>query len=309
MGHGDRYARAAEFVDVAQRLWDSWEDGAVLANKASGRYTDPSRIHALGHSATHFKVAGPLTVPRPPQGYPVLVQAGASDTGKRFAASVAEVIFTSHPSRESAVAFRRDMHALLAELGRVPGSLKIMTAVTPIIGVTRDAAQALQRELDGLIPSALAISKLQGYLEGFDLSALDPDSLFPTLPDDMIQGRNSTRDRVVDMAARERLTIAQVAQRVAAGRTSRTAVGTAEDIADELDTWFADGAADGFVISPPFLPGGLDDFVDQIVPILQARGTFRKAYEGRTLRDNLGLARPANRFDTDPGLRAVPEIW
>jgi FMN-dependent oxidoreductase (nitrilotriacetate monooxygenase family) len=309
MGHSDRYARAAEFVDVARRLWDSWEDGAVLADKDSGRYTDPARIHALDHRGDYFKVAGPLTVPRPPQGHPVLVQAGASDTGKRFAASCAEVIFTSHPARESAIAFRGEMHALLAEFGRAPESLKIMPALTPIIGATREAAEALQRELDTLIPAPIAISKLQGYLAGFDLSAFAPDAPFPALPPEMMQGQNSTRDRVVEMAAREGLSIEQVAQRVAAGRTSRTCVGTAEDVADELEAWFSGGAADGFVISPPFLPAGLGDFVDQVVPILQARGLFRTEYEGETLRDNLGLARPLNRFDIDPTLRATPEIW
>jgi len=309
LGHSERYARAGEFVDVARRLWDSWEDGAVLADKASGHYTDPQRIHALDHSGDHFKVAGPLTVPRSPQGHPVLVQAGASDTGKRFAASCAEVIFTSHPALESAAAFRAEMHALLAEFGRAPASLKITPAITPIIGATRAAAEQLQRDLDLLIPSRIAISKLQGYLAGFDLSALSPDAPFPKLPDAMMQGQNSTRDRVVELAAREGLSIAEVAQRVAAGRTSRTVVGTAEDVADELEAWFTGGAADGFVISPPFLPGGLEDFVDQVVPVLQARGLFRREYEGDTLRENLGLARPANTFDVDPSLRAKPEIW
>lgn len=309
LGHADRYARAAEFVDVARRLWDSWEDGAVLADKASGRYTDTSRIHGLDHAGTYFKVAGPLTVPRPPQGHPVLVQAGASDTGKRFAASCAEVIFTSHPSRESAIAFRTEMHALLAEFGRSPDTLKIMPAITPIIGTTREAAEALQRELDGLIPSQIAISKLGGLLGNFDLSGFAPDGPLPSLPEALMVGQNSTRDRVLEMAAREGLSIRQVAQRVAAGRTSRTVVGTPDDVADELEAWFSEGAADGFVISPPFLPAGLDDFVDLVVPILQARGLFRTEYEGATLRENLGLARPANSFDVDPSLRAKPEIW
>ena len=167
----------------------------------------------------------------------------------------------------------------------------------------------MQRELDGLIPAQIAISKLEGYLGGFDLSVYPPDAPFPVLPDALMQGQNSTRERVVEMAARDGLSITQVAQRVAAGRTSRTSVGTAEDVADELEAWFAEGAADGFVISPPFLPGGLDDFVDLVVPVLQARGLFRTEYEGATLRENLGLARPANRFDLDPTLRAVPEIW
>jgi FMN-dependent oxidoreductase (nitrilotriacetate monooxygenase family) len=288
MGHSDRYARAAEFVDVARRLWDSWEDGAVVADKIAGRYTDPSRIHALDHKGEHFKVAGPLTVPRSPQGHPVLVQAGASDTGKKFAASCAEVIFTSHPSKESAIKFRTEMQALIAEFGRAPESLKIMPAITPIIGRTRAAAEDLQRELDGLIPANIAISKLESYLGRMDLSAYSPDGPLPKLPDSVLEGQNSTRDRVVEMAAREGLSITQVAQRVAAGRTSRTIVGTAEDVADELQAWYTEGAADGFVIAAPFLPGALEDFVDQVVPVLQSRGVFRKEYEGRTLRENLG---------------------
>jgi N-acetyl-S-(2-succino)cysteine monooxygenase len=212
-------------------------------------------------------------------------------------------------ARGSATAFRSEMHALLDQFGRAPASLKIMTAITPIIGASRAAAEQLQRDLDALIPERIAISKLQGYLAGFDLSAFAPDAPFPALPAEMMQGQNSTRDRVVELAAREGLSIAEVAQRVAAGRTSRTVVGTAEDVADELEAWFTEGAADGFVISPPFLPAGLEDFVDQVVPVLQARGLFRSEYEGTTLRDNLGLSRPANAFEVDPSLRARPEIW
>jgi FMN-dependent oxidoreductase (nitrilotriacetate monooxygenase family) len=309
LGHSDRYARAGEFVDVAQKLWDSWEDGAVLADKASGRYTDTTKIHALDHAGTYFKVAGPLTVPRSPQGYPVLVQAGASDTGKRFAASCAEVIFTSHPQMETAIAFRKDMHAILAEFGRTPDSLKIMPALTPIIGPTRADAEDLQRELDSLIPSQIAISKLEAMVGHFDLSGYSPDGPLPSLPDAIMQAPSSTRDRVLELNARETLSIRELAQRVAAGRTSRTVVGTATDVADEFEAWYRQGAADGFVVSPPFLPAGLADFVDQVVPILQERGLFRTEYEGTTLRENLGLSRPANRFELDPSLHAKPEIW
>jgi FMN-dependent oxidoreductase (nitrilotriacetate monooxygenase family) len=309
MGHADRYARAAEFVDVATRLWDSWADGAVLADKAGGRYSNPAAISALDHEGTFFRVAGPLNVPRPPQGHPVLVQAGASATGKAFAASCAEVIFTSHPSRESAAAFRAEMHALLIAQGRAPESMKILPAITPIIAQTREAAEALQAELDGLIPERIAISKLEGLLGGLDLSSHAPGDPLPPMPARLLEGQNSTRDRVLDLAAREQLSIAELARRVAAGRTSRTVVGTAQDVADELEAWYTSGAADGFVISPPFLPAGLEDFVDQVVPLLQQRGLFRTRYEGATLRDRLGLARPANRFETDPGLKAKPEIW
>ncbi|MDE1150843.1 MAG: LLM class flavin-dependent oxidoreductase [Azospirillaceae bacterium] len=309
LGHTERYALAEEFVAVARKLWDSWQDGAVPADKASGRYTDPSRISAVNHAGANFQVAGPLTVPRSPQGHPVLVQAGASATGQRFAASCAEVIFTSHPGIGTARAFRTAMHAQLAEFGRTPDSLKIMPAVTPVIGRTRAEAQDLQRELDGLIPADIAISKLEALLGNIDLSGHDRDGPLPPLPADALAGQNSTRDRVLELAARERLPITELARRVAAGRTSRTIVGTAEDVADELAAWEGQGAADGFVVAAPFLPGGLEDFVDQVVPILQERGHFRTAYEGRTLRENLGLQRPRNVFDVDPGMKAKPEIW
>ena len=304
--HGARYARAEELTEVVKKLWDSWEDGAVLGDKASGRYTDPSLIHGVYHKGEHFSVAGPLTTPRPPQGYPVLVQAGASDTGKRFAARVAEVIFTSHPSMETAAAFRREMHDMLAAEGRSADSLKVMTAITPIIGRTRADAKALQKELDDSIPNVVAISKLEGLLLHFDLSSYPADGPLPHIPSDT---PSSIRDRVVDLARRENLSIAELARRVAAGRTSRTIVGTGQDVADELEAWYSAGAADGFVISPPFLPAALDDFVDEVVPILQEKGVFRRAYEGRTLRENLGLERPANLFGIDPALGGVPEIW
>ncbi len=309
MSHADRYERAAEFVDVATKLWGSWANGSVLADKASGRYTDPAHIHGLDHKGTYFNVAGPLNVPRPPQGHPVLVQAGASATGKRFAASCAEVIFTSHPSKESAIAFRTEMRALLGEFDRAPDSMKILPAITPILAASREEAEALQAQLDALIPESIAISKLEALLGNIDLSGHAPGDRLPPLPDRVMEGQNSTRDRVLDLSAREQLSIRDLAQRVAAGRTSRTVVGTATDIADELEAWYREGAADGFVISPPFLPAGLEDFVDQVVPELQRRGVFRTSYEGSTLRDRLGLDVPANRFDTDPGLRAKPEIW
>lgn len=309
LGHAERYERAGEFVDVARRLWDSWQSGAVLADKASGRYTDPSRITAVNHSGDHFRIAGPLTVPRPPQGHPVLVQAGASATGQSFAAANAEVIFTSHPTLETAKAFRLAMHAQLADIGRAPTSIKIMPAITPIIGATRESALALQRELDGLIPVRIAVSKLEALLGNIDLSGHDPDGPLPPLPESALAGQNSTRDRVLELSARQGLSIRALARQVAAGRTSHTVVGTAQDVAQTLIDWELEGAADGFVISPPFLPAGLEDFVDQVVPILQQRGHFRTAYEGATLRENLGLAVPENYYDTHPEARVRPEVF
>lgn len=307
LGHTERYARADEFVDVARRLWDSWEDGAVLADKGSGRYTDPARIHALAHSGAHFRVAGPLNVPRSPQGHPVLVQAGASATGMDFAARHAEVIFTSHPAMESAIAFRKEMHARLVAIGRDPAGLKIMTAITPIVGATVEEAQATQVWLDNAIPGPVAIAKLEGLLGNVDLSGHDPEGPLPAIPPSTLS--QSTRDRVVELAEREKLSIVDLARRVAAGRTSRTVAGTAATIADELEQWYSAGAADGFVISPPYLPAGLEAFVDQVVPELQRRGLTRTAYEGTTLRDHLGLARPGNVFADGVATPAKPEFW
>jgi FMN-dependent oxidoreductase (nitrilotriacetate monooxygenase family) len=306
-GHTERYDRAEEFVQAAKRLWDSWEDGAMVADKASGRYVDPARLHGVDYRGDHFAVAGPLNVPRGPQGHPVLVQAGASDTGKRFAARHAEVIFTSHSSPETARAFREDMHGLLAEMGRAPDSLKIMAAITPIIAPTREEAQAIQQSLDALIPTPVAIGKLEGLLGNFDLSGHDPDGPLPDVPQSTLS--QSTWEQVVGMARRENLTIAQLARRVAAGRTSRTIAGTAADVADELQHWYESGAADGFVIAPAYLPAGLEGFVTHVVPELQRRGLFRTEYEGETMRDRLGLARPANGYTTGAYTHAAPEIW
>jgi FMN-dependent oxidoreductase (nitrilotriacetate monooxygenase family) len=307
MGHAERYRRAAEFVDVVTGLWDTWEDGAVLADKVSGRYIDPNKLHALNHRGAHFRVAGPLNTPRSPQGHPVLVQAGASEDGRAFAARYAEVIFTSHPAMASAMVFYQDMKALAAAAGRDPRSLVILAAITPIIGATEDAALALQDDLDDLVDPALALSKLQWMLGDFDLSGYRLDGPLPDIP--ATDTSHSNRESIVAMAARENLTIRQLARRVSAGRSSRTIVGSAVQVADELEDWYRRGAADGFIISPPFFPDGLSQFVDGVVPILQQRGLFRRDYEGDTLRQHLDLARPPNRFELDPSLAGEPECW
>jgi FMN-dependent oxidoreductase (nitrilotriacetate monooxygenase family) len=306
-GHEERYHRAAEFVDVVTKLWDSWEDGAVLADKASGRYIDPDKLHGVGHQGEHFKVSGPMTAPRTPQGYPVLVQAGASDTGKKFAADVAEVIFTSHPTIATAQAFYAEMQALTAASGRAPGGQKILPAMTPIVGSTEAEAKALQRQMDDLIDPELSVSILQLLLGGIDLSGLPLDGPLPPLPP--TQMSQSVLARVEAMARTENLTIRETAKRVAAGRTSRTVVGSPEQVADELQAWYEGKAADGFVVAPANMPDGLEAFVDHVVPILQARGLYRRDYEGVTLREHLGLAIPANRYTLDPSLGVEPEIW
>jgi FMN-dependent oxidoreductase (nitrilotriacetate monooxygenase family) len=305
--HEERYRRAEEFVDVVKGLWDTWEDGAMVGDKASGVYIDTQKLHALNHKGEHFSVAGPLTCPRSPQGYPVLVQAGSSDTGRRFAATVAEVIFTSHPSIEPAQAFYADIKAQAVQYGRAPDDIKIVPSLTPLIGDSEDEARALQRQLDDGVDAQLALSFLQIMLGDVDLSPYPLDGPLPTITTG--ERYMSGRDRIAAMAARENLTLGQTAKRLASGRTSRTVVGTAAQVADELEAWFTGAACDGFVITPPYLPGGLELFTDRVVPILQKRGLFREDYTGATLRDHLGLKRPPNRFVLDPTLGGVPEVW
>ena len=309
MEHAQRYERAAEFVDAARKLWDSWQSGALLADQASGRYTDASKISGVNHDGRHFRVAGPINLPRSPQGHPVLVQAGASADGRAFAARYAEVIFTSHPAIESAITFRAEMQERAASFGRPKDAIKVLPAITPYIERTREEAQAFKQELDELIPLPIALDKLEILLGGFDLSGCDLGGPLPELPQEFLQGQSSTRDRVLEAAAREGATVRKLAYQVAGGRTSSAAIGTAEDVADMLSEWYEAGAADGFIISPPVLASGLEVFVDQVVPILQSRGLFRKDYEGETLRDHLGIEVPENRYEKEPQLREKPEIW
>jgi alkanesulfonate monooxygenase len=257
-------------------------------------YFDPDKLHVLNHKGKHFSVRGPLNVARPPQGYPVIVQAGASDDGRDFAASTAEVIFTAQLTLKEAQAFYADIKGRLADYGRSPDHLKIMPGVFPVIGKTEAEAKAKYDQLQDLIHPKVGLSLLAGNIGGFDLSDYPLDGPLPDLPETNL---NKSRQKLVtDLARRENLTIRQLYQRIAGARGHRTIWGTPEQIADQLEEWFVNDAADGFNIMPPYLPGGLDDFVELVVPELRRRGLFRSEYEGRTLRDNLGLARPANQF-------------
>ena len=306
-GHAERYARAREFVDVVTALWDSFEDGAVVIDKAAGRYFDPAKLHGLDHDGPHFKVAGPLNIARPPQGHPVLVQAGGSPTGMRFAADLAEVIFTSHRTFDSAQGFYTEFKALAAQAGRSADATRVLPSIQPVIGATEAEAEALLAELDALIPDDLALSILETNLGGIDLSGHDPDGPLPDIA--ATEGIKSTQDRLLSWARQESLSIRQLARGHAAQRTGNIVAGTPERIADVMQHWFTAGAADGFMVTAPYLPGGFEIFVDTVVPILQARGLFRTDYAGTTLRDHLGLARPENVFVRDPGRHAEPRIW
>lgn len=292
--HALRYERAREFVEVVRSLWDSWEDDAFLLDKQSGHFYDPSKVHALNHHGKHLRVRGPLNTPRPVQGHPVIVQAGASNDGRELAAQTAEVIFTAWQTLEEAQAFYRDVKGRLAKYGRHPDELKVMPGVFPVIGRTEAEAQAKLQELQDLILPQVGLAQLSALIGGFDLSAYPIDGPVPELPE---TNNNKSRQALLLKLARERnLTIRQLYLSIAGARGHWQLVGTASQIADQLQTWFENEAADGFNVMPPVMPGALHDFVELVVPELRRRGLFRTSYEGRTLRENLGLARPENRF-------------
>jgi FMN-dependent oxidoreductase (nitrilotriacetate monooxygenase family) len=294
MEHALRYERAREFLQVVKGLWDSWDDDAFIRDKESGVYFEPDKLHVLNHKGKHFSVKGPLNVARPVQGYPVIVQAGASDDGQDFAAQTAEVIFTAQQTLEEAQTFYAGIKKQLAKYGRTPDQLKIMPGVFPVIGHTEKEAKEKYDQLQNLIHPSVGLALLSGNIGGFDLSSYPLDGPLPDLPETNL---NKSRQKLVtDLARRENLTIRQLYQAIAGARGHWTIWGTPIQIADRLEEWFVNDAADGFNIMPPYLPGGLDDFVELVLPILRERGLFRTEYEGRTLRENLGLARPANQF-------------
>ncbi|AVT35974.1 LLM class flavin-dependent oxidoreductase [Plantactinospora sp. BB1] len=295
--HRDRYERAAEFVEVSRKLWDSWADDVALGDKAAGVWGDQERIFPPRHVGRFFKVAGALNVPRSPQGHPLLVQAGSSDDGKELAARYAEAVFTAQQTLAEARAFYTDLKARTRALGRDPEGIKILPGIVPVLGATEAQAHALADELDRLIVPEHAKRQLAVTL-GISPDDLHLDRELPAdLPDEeQIEGAKSRRTLVVALARRERLTVRQLIGRLGGGRGHRTFAGTPEQVADAIEEWWQHGAADGFNVMPPVLPSGLVAFVEQVVPILQRRGLFRTAYSGRTLRDNYGLPRPANRF-------------
>jgi FMN-dependent oxidoreductase (nitrilotriacetate monooxygenase family) len=289
-GHADRYARAREFAEVVKGLWDTWEDDAFLRDKKSGQYFDQGKLHALVHKGRHFTVRGILNIPRAPQGYPVIVQAGSSEDGKELAAETGEVIFTAQQTLADAQNFYADVKERTTKYGRSPDDLKIMPGIFPFVGRTQGEADEKLQHLQSLIDPVVGLSLLSGLLAGVDLGAYPLDGPLPALSES--NAGKSRQQLLIDMAQRENLTIRQLYLRVAGSRGHLQIVGTPQRIADELQEWFAKGAADGFNIMPPLLPDGLEDFVEQVIPELQRRRLFRRRYKGRTLREHLGLRRP-----------------
>lgn len=294
--HAERYERAAEFLDVALKLWDSWQDDVFVGDKQAGIWGDNDKIHPPRHRGRFFSVEGALNVPRPPQGYPLLVQAGSSEDGKEFAARYAEAVFTAQQTLDDARSFYADLKARTAALGRDPDGIKVLPGIVPVIADTEAEARRREQELDDLIVPWHARRRLaellQVPIEQLELDGRLPDNL---PPETHIQGAQSRYALIVDLARRERLTVRQLIGRLGGGRGHRTFTGTPEQVANVIQSWFEGGAADGFNIMPAALPSGLELFVEHVVPILRSRGLFRVEYTpGQTLRERYGLPRPAN---------------
>ncbi|MFJ6069400.1 LLM class flavin-dependent oxidoreductase [Streptomyces sp. NPDC093065] len=299
--HAERYARAAEFLDVALKLWDSWEDDAILADKAAGVWGDDARIHPPRHKGTYFSVEGALNVPRTPQGYPLLVQAGSSADGKAFAARYAEAVFTAQQTLADAQSFYADIKSLTRRAGRDPEHLKVLPGIVPVLGSTEAEARAAEQVLEDHIVHTHGVRRLADLLR-LEPGTLDLDGPLPDdlPPESAIEGAKSRYTLVVELARRESLTVRQLIGRLGGGRGHLTFTGTPEQVADQIESWFTRGAADGFNIMPPVLPSGLEAFVDHVVPILRERGLLRTAYGPRqTLRERYGLPRPRNQYVTD----------
>ena len=292
MDHDARYVRAREFYDVVTGLWDSFADDAFPRDVASGLFLAPERMHVLAHEGPSLSVRGPLNIARPVQGWPVIVQAGSSDAGRQLAAATAEVVFAAPRTLADGRAFYADVKARTRAAGRDPDHLKILPAAFVVVGDTVEEAQAKRAHLDSLVHYDSGIGSLNGML-GHDVSGFDPDGPLPEIPE--TNASKSARQRMIDLARSENLTIRQLAQR-AGSYAGPAFVGTPRTIADAMEEWLAERGSDGFNVMFPYLPQGLDDVVDGVVPELQRRNLFRSEYEGATLRENLGLPRPANQF-------------
>jgi FMN-dependent oxidoreductase (nitrilotriacetate monooxygenase family) len=292
--HDLRYRMAQEFVDVTMGLWDSWEDDAFIRDKATGVFFDPQKMHRLHHKGEFFSVQGPLNIARSRQGRPILIQAGSSEAGKTFAARVADAIFTSQGSLAEALQFSQDVKQRAAKYGRNPEEILILPGCSPIIGHTRAEAEQKYQEIASLVDVQDALHYLGRYFNDLDFTQFGLDDPFPDLGDFGRNGWESTTDKLKHLARAEHLTLRQLAYRATTPKSAF--LGTPTDIADTMHAWFAAGAADGFMISGAVLPDGLTDFIEHVVPILQERGLFRTEYEADTLRGNLGLPKPENRY-------------
>jgi alkanesulfonate monooxygenase len=292
VAHGERYKRAREFYDVVTGLWDSFADDAFIRDQESGIFFDPEKMHVLDHKGDELNVRGPLNIARPVQGWPVIVQAGQSEPGRQLAAETAELVFCSPRDLVAAKALYADIKGRMPAFGRKPEHLKILPAAFIVIGDTVEEAKAKRLQLDSYVHYDSAIASLSIAL-GHDVSGFDPDAPLPEIPD--TNASKTGQAQALRLAAEENLTVRQLAQRYG-GYAGLAFVGTPTTIADEMETWLDQGASDGFTVVFPYLPQGLDDVTQRLIPELQRRGLFRRDYEGTTLREHLGLPRPGNRF-------------
>jgi FMN-dependent oxidoreductase (nitrilotriacetate monooxygenase family) len=296
--HRQRYERAAEFVDICLKLWDSWEDDFLIGDKASGKFADRSKIHRIDHQGPFYRVRGPLNVPPSPQRHPLLVQAGSSDDGRAFAARYAEAVFTAQQTLADGQAFYADLKRQVAGVGRDPSHVKILPGLVPVIGSTEAEALAREEELASLQVPAYGLRQLSQLL-GTEISEAQLDRPLPDLgPVAQVEGHQSRFQVITEIARRDRLTVRELLVRLGGGRGHRTFAGTPEQIANTIEEWFTSGAADGFNVMAPVLPSALELFVDEVVPLLRKRGLFRSEYTGKTLRDHYGLPKPANQYTT-----------
>ena len=296
VAHADRYDRADEFAKVVTGLWDSWDDDAFIRDQGSGIFLDPAKMHVLDHRGKHFAVRGPLNVARSPQGRPVLVQAGASDTGRDLASRLAEVVFTAQDVFERARDFYGDVMERLPRHGRTAAEVKVLPGIYPVVGRSESEAREKYEFLQSLIHPSVGLAVLEHTI---GVGGLDQYPLHGPVPDmGDTNGPLSRQRLLLEAARRENMTLWELCLHNAGPRGHLLAVGTPEQVVDVMEHWFRDGAADGFNVMPAWLPGSLTDFVDMVIPELQRRGLFRTEYEGATLRENLGLPRPASRWRT-----------
>ncbi|USG66869.1 LLM class flavin-dependent oxidoreductase [Brevibacillus ruminantium] len=300
--HTLRYQRAAEFVEVIKGLWDSWEEDAFIRDKASGQFFDRSKLHRINHQGPFFSVKGPLNIGRSPQGYPVLVQAGSSESGQNFAASTAEVIFSIKYKLEDAQAFYRSFKGKAHAAGRSPDDLYILQGISPIIGETEEEAREIQRQLDSLITEETGLGFLSDYFKGINFSQATLETRAAELGLDRLPETKADYRKHQPVIARENPTLRELYSLLTGSHTHDGLVGPPEKIADTLERWFTERAADGFMLMAPLLPDVLERFVEHVVPILQRKGLFRTEYDSDTLRGHFGLPIPANRFATPPAL-------
>ena len=292
--HAERYQAAEEFVDVVRKLWTSWDDGALIADKARGTLIDPDKIREIGFRGRYYAVKGPLDLPRSPQGHPVVVQAGSSEPGKELAARTAELVFTAQQTLESAQRFYRDVKSRLPKYGRWEQDLLVTPGFAPLLGTTPAEARDLEDELNSYVDTRRALDTLS---ERFTVNLNDypldgPVPLDKAKPGDAFDNLKSRQDVVLEPARSEGFTIRDLLHRANAGHGHVAKTGTPLEIADFIQEWFETRAVDGFVIEPPVLPSQLRLFTEKVIPELQNRGLFRTGYEGTTLRENLGLRLP-----------------